>query len=303
MTIPCFSFVGRSGVGKTTVLERLTALLTQRGYRVAVVKHTRHADLETDAPGKDTRRFWDAGAAQTVLVTPERVVHTTRVAAPATAAVVALVRDADVILVEGDKYGPLPKIEVLRAACTTTLLPEVAGRIACVSDAPDPAWGLPCFALEDGAALADFIQGRIVASLGQMGDWEELDHTADLALRVWGPDLPGLFAAAARGMFSLITDVARVPQTRVVALSLSAIDQEALLVDWLNELLYLSERGAEQWAYVAFRFDVLTETTLQATAFGGPAAERLNIIKAATFHDLVIRAVETGFETALVFDI
>lgn len=303
MTIPCFSFVGRSGIGKTTLLERVVALLTQRGYRVAVLKHTRHTDIETDAPGTDTRRFWDVGAVETLLVTPERVVRTRRVHAPAPAEIAATVQDVDVVLVEGDKYGPLPKIEVLRAACTTTLLPDIVGRIAVVSDTPDSAWEWPSFALEDTAGVADFIEVRIAAAaLSRAGSWEEREHTADLALRVTAPDLPALFAAAGRGMFSLMTNIATIPLTRTATISLHALDWEALLVDWLNELLYLSEDENGLWAYVAFCFDVLTETTLQATAFGGPASERLAYVKAATFHDLSIRAVDSGFETQVVFD-
>lgn len=301
MTVPCFSFVGRSGIGKTTLLERVVALLTQRGYRVAVLKHTRHTDIETDAPGTDTRRFWDVGAVETLLVTPERVVRTRRVHAPAPAEIAATVQDVDVVLVEGDKYGPLPKIEVLRAACTTTLLPDIVGRVAVITDIPNSAWEWPTFALDNVAGLADFIEARIAAAaLARVGNWEEREHTADLALRVTAPDLPALFAAAGRGMFSLITDITTIPLTRTTAISLQALDRESLLVDWLNELLYLSEEGV--WAYVAFCFDVLTETTLQATAFGGPAPKRLNYVKAATFHDLTIRAGDFGFETQVVFD-
>lgn len=301
--IPCFSVVGRSGVGKTTVLEGVVASLTHRGYRVAVLKHTRHADLETDAPGKDTRRFWDAGAVETLLVTPERVVRTTRVHAPAVAEIVATVKTVDLVLIEGDKQGPWPKIEVCRTAHSAALLPDLEGRVAVVSDRCDPAWRWPCFALDDQAGLTTFIEERLIAvALTHQGHWEECEHTADLALRVWAPTLPALFAAAGQGMFALLTDISRVPLTHAVTIALQALDQEALLVDWLNELLYLSEGETGLCAFVAFRFDKLTETALEATAFGGPAAERFNYVKAATFHDLTIRSVDAGLETFIVFD-
>ncbi|HRT32352.1 MAG TPA: molybdopterin-guanine dinucleotide biosynthesis protein B [Anaerolineae bacterium] len=300
--IPCFSFVGRSGVGKTTVLERVVAALAQRGYRVAAIKHTRHADLETDLPGKDTRRFWDAGAVQTVLITPERVAQVRRVAAPALGDVLAGIRDVDVVLVEGDKTGPLPKIEVVRAACAPDVLPDLVGRIACVTDVPDLSWDGLAFALDADMALANFIEEWIVAAQAGMGGWEELEHTADLALRVWAPDLPGLFVAAARGMFSLSAAATAPTFTHAEQVTLRAGDREALLVDWLNELLYLSEAGAGQWAYGAFRFETLTGTALRALALGAQVTARRNEVKAATFHDIAIRQSAVGLETTLVFD-
>lgn len=307
MTIPCISFVGRSGVGKTTVLEPVVAHLTQRGYRVAVVKHTRHVGVETDLPGKDTRRFWDAGAAQTFLVTPDCVTHIARVAEPTVLATVAGIRDVDVVLVEGDKFGPLPKIEVLRAAVSAEPLVGIAGRIATVTDAPEAlgtaeAGELPCFGLTDSVALADFIQAWIVAAQVRGEDWEEVEHTADLALHVQAPDLPGLFSAAARGMASLVATATQATLTRGATIALEAVDGEALLVDWLNELLYLGGHGEEQVVYLAFRFETLTETALLATALGAVVTERRNSVKAATFHDLAIRACEGGLETTLVFD-
>jgi molybdopterin-guanine dinucleotide biosynthesis protein MobB len=115
-SIPCLGFIGRSNSGKTTLLEKLLGELGRRGYRVAVVKHTLRPDVETDFPGKDTRRLWDAGAAHTVLATPDRIVHTRRYATPPTLAeALAVVHDVDLILIEGYKQGDFPKIEVVRA--------------------------------------------------------------------------------------------------------------------------------------------------------------------------------------------
>lgn len=306
MAIPCISFVGRSGVGKTTVIEPVVALLAQRGLRVAVVKHTRHVGVETDVLGKDTRRFWDAGATQTFLIAPDSVTAIARVAEPSVANAVEEIRDVDVILVEGDKFGPLPKIEVLRAACTTEPLEGLVGRIATVSDMPELVEGCPCFALTDSAGIADYIQAWITAAQARVGNWEELEHTADLALRVWAPDWQDLFSAAARGLAALTATATQGPLTRVATLALEAVDRESLLVDWLNELLYLGEsageRGAQRIVYLAFRFEALTETTLRATALGARVTEARNAVKAATFHDLAIRTTETGLETTLVFD-
>ncbi len=135
-----------------------------------------------------------------------------------------------------------------------------------------------------------------------MGRWEEREHTADLCLHVWGDDMADLFATAARGMFTLITNLEAVPTTERETLCLEAIDAEALLVDWLNELLYLAERD-HLTAYVAFDFAALTTTSLQAQIRGGPIETFQAYIKAATYHNLEIVVTEAGYETEIVFDL
>ena len=132
-----------------------------------------------------------------------------------------------------------------------------------------------------------------------MGRWEEIEHTADLALRLWAADLPDLFATAAQGMFSLfIVTADALPATKV--LTLTALDVETLLVAWLNELLYLLE--VEGLAFTAFTFTQLTPTRLEATLRGGPVLEYAGYVKAATFHDLRVVAIPEGYETEIVFD-
>lgn len=160
--ISVVAFVGRSGCGKTTLLTGVVAELTRRGYRVAVIKHTPHQDVVTDAPGSDTARCWEAGAAETVLVTPERVARVRRHAVePPLAQVLAAITDVDWILVEGYKQSSLPKLEVVRAACDPQPIPGLAGRIAFVTDLPALAGLLPCLALDDPRAVADFLVRRL----------------------------------------------------------------------------------------------------------------------------------------------
>ena len=69
--VPVLCFVGRSNSGKTTLLEKLVPLLTARGYRLALVKHTHHKYVETDLPGTDTRRLWETGVTHTAFLTPD----------------------------------------------------------------------------------------------------------------------------------------------------------------------------------------------------------------------------------------
>jgi len=133
-----------------------------------------------------------------------------------------------------------------------------------------------------------------------MGRWQELDHTADLALHVWGGDLKDLFVAAATGMFSLLAEAAPAGAPVRFELHLTALDAESLLVDWLNELLYLCT--TEDVVGTEFLFTVLTPTELHAEVVGLPAGERRAGIKAATYHMLAVVAVEAGYETEIVFD-
>lgn len=165
--IPVVAFVGRSGCGKTTLLTGVVAELARRGYRVAVIKHTPHQDVVTDAPGSDTARCWEAGAVETVLVTPERVARVRRQATePPLEQVLAAITDVDCVLVEGYKQSALPKLEVVRAACDPQPIPGLAGRIAFVTDLPALSATLPCLALEDSRAVADFLIRRFLAGAG-----------------------------------------------------------------------------------------------------------------------------------------
>ena len=162
MSIPCLGFIGRSNSGKTTLLEKLIGELARRGCRVAVLKHTHHPGVQTDLPGKDTRRLWEAGAVHTTFLTPDRIVQTHRYAEePALSEALAGIQDVDLILIEGYKRGAFPKIEVVRAACDPHPIPGRVGRIAYVTDLPALAGDLPSFGLDAIAALADFIENYL----------------------------------------------------------------------------------------------------------------------------------------------
>jgi len=132
--------------------------------------------------------------------------------------------------------------------------------------------------------------------------YHEIEHTADRALQVWGRDLPDLFAGAARGMFGLLGDVDDgAMATKWHDISLEALDRETLLVDWLNELLYLSE--TEGVLFFDFRVLWVNDTAMQARAGGVPGWPTMAHIKAATFHDLVLVQDEAGWSTVVTFDV
>jgi SHS2 domain-containing protein len=133
--------------------------------------------------------------------------------------------------------------------------------------------------------------------------YQPLNHTADVSLRAWGPTLPALFEQAAAGMMAQMLDLAAVPRTLRRRVRVEAGDQVSLLVEWLNELLYLREVEGE--AFVHARVTRLTDTVLEAEVKGGEVADEavFHPIKAATYHDLAIRKTPAGYEVTVVFDV
>ena len=131
--------------------------------------------------------------------------------------------------------------------------------------------------------------------------FEEIEHTADIAIRIRGRDLAELFANAAYGMACQLADPGTVVQTNEQRIELDGYDVETLLVSWLEELLYLGER--DECVFTAFDVDQVTPTHLWATVRGGPVEEHGAHIKAVTFNELEIVHTGTGYETTVVFDV
>ena len=130
--------------------------------------------------------------------------------------------------------------------------------------------------------------------------FEEIEHTADLALRVYGRDVKELFANAAHGMFTLMAEPSKETACER-EVSLEATDYEGLLVDWLNELIYLHEVEGE--TYYQFAIETLSPTKLEAHVTGGPTRSKTKAIKAATFHELAIEETANGLVATIVFDV
>ncbi len=132
--------------------------------------------------------------------------------------------------------------------------------------------------------------------------WEEIDHTADWALRVWGEDLRSLFENAAHGMVRLIEGKATPDQPATHhTFELEAPDWEILLVDWLTELLALIEDEGIVFSHI--HTERVDDLKLAAQASGQSGGEFKKVIKAVTFHNLAIRHTPTGYETVIVFDV
>lgn len=160
--IPIVSVVGKSGVGKTTLLEKILAEFAARGRRVAVVKHDAHS-FDIDHEGKDSHRLFAAGAAATFVSSPGKFALVHRVDSERTLDELAAKLDAsfDLVLTEGYRRADKPKIEVLRAArsrelmCAPQELTAVAGDL-------DPGAGVPVYGLDDATGLCDLLEARFM---------------------------------------------------------------------------------------------------------------------------------------------
>jgi molybdopterin-guanine dinucleotide biosynthesis protein B len=154
-----FGFAGWSGSGKTTLIEKLIPRLVGRGLRVALIKHAHHA-FDVDQPGKDSYRHRHAGASE-VLVTSSRrwvMIHELRGAQePSFEEHMKRLSPCDLVLVEGFKFAPIPKIEVWRAATGEPFLHPNDPHIVAVASDTRFESALPLLDLNDDGGVAAFV--------------------------------------------------------------------------------------------------------------------------------------------------
>lgn len=163
--LPLFGIAGWSNAGKTTLIEKLVAHFAAKGLRVATIKHTHHK-FDIDRPDTDTARHRRAGASETAIVSGSRVALIEEIESrgePALQAVAQRLLPADIILVEGYKSEPIPKIEVRRqAVAAERLLAAGDGNVVAIAaDYDVDGHGRPVLALDDTAAIAALIEQTI----------------------------------------------------------------------------------------------------------------------------------------------
>jgi molybdopterin-guanine dinucleotide biosynthesis protein B len=154
-----FGVTGWKNAGKTTLVERLVAEFVRRGWRIATIKHAHHA-VDIDRPDTDSWRHRAAGASEVALVGGQRYAIMREQAEPTLADVLPRLAPADLVLIEGFKSDPHPKIEV-RADHTRPMDVAAHNIVAIAADERPPAGRLPWFARDDIAAIADFIAEQI----------------------------------------------------------------------------------------------------------------------------------------------
>jgi molybdopterin-guanine dinucleotide biosynthesis protein B len=150
---------GWSGAGKTTLIVRLIPELNRRGLSVSTIKHAHH-DFDVDRPGKDSYAHRAAGAREVLVASEKRLALMRELRGapePSLADLLRMLDPVDLILVEGFKRDPLPKIEVYREANSKPpLYPQDRNIVALISDRK-PEASLPHASIDDPVAAADLV--------------------------------------------------------------------------------------------------------------------------------------------------
>jgi SHS2 domain-containing protein len=135
--------------------------------------------------------------------------------------------------------------------------------------------------------------------------FETLDHTADTGFRAWGATVAELFENSARAMLALSADTSAVVEREEKTIELEAENYESLLVDWLNEILYLFDSDA--FAPKSFRVDEVTPNRIKARLTGEPRDPKRHpwtlIIKAVTYYELKVEQRGGRWESQVFLDI
>ena len=167
--MPAVSVVGRHNSGKTTFLVALLPILVTRGLRIGYLKHA-HAGFELDTPGKDSYRARRTGVVQTIVTGGGQTAVIDDAGEVSVQDVLARYarEDLDLIVIEGFKREPLPKIEVARSAVAKgeLICRDDPLLIGIVADFDAPRLDVPHFALDDHAAVADLVWERVLGRAG-----------------------------------------------------------------------------------------------------------------------------------------
>ncbi len=165
MSMRVIGLAGWSGSGKTTLITKLIPVLVGRGLKVSTIKHAHHA-FDIDRPGKDSWQHREAGASEVVVASSRRwaIVHELRnEPEPPLEELLAKLRPADLVIIEGFKRHPHPKLEIYRASVGKPLIyPQDDCVVAIASDAPLPNAQLPVLMLDDIEGIANVLQAEAV---------------------------------------------------------------------------------------------------------------------------------------------
>jgi len=159
--IPLITVIGKSKSGKTTLIENVVKKLSDRGFRIATIKHHSHSGFEIDYQGKDSWRFAQAGSRQVVIAAPDKLACYKPLDHELSLNEIALhITSVDLILVEGYKHSNYPCIEVMRSSISCEQIGSPEHRIALVTDS-DLDLGVPRFALNDFQGITSLILKHI----------------------------------------------------------------------------------------------------------------------------------------------
>jgi molybdopterin-guanine dinucleotide biosynthesis protein MobB len=161
------SFLARSGTGKTTLIEKIIKILSQKGYKVSSIKHTDH-NVSADIEGKDSWRHKNAGAFSTMLISKEKISFFSDVEPSADITVDGLISDffkgSDILIVEGFKELGLKKIELARkdAGGLELRFKNDPNLLLVCADEPIGGLDVPQININDAEKISAFIEKEII---------------------------------------------------------------------------------------------------------------------------------------------
>jgi molybdopterin-guanine dinucleotide biosynthesis protein B len=157
--IPIVSVVGKSNSGKTTLIEKMIEKLVERGYRVATIKHNLHG-FDIDHEGKDSWRHKKAGARLTILASPGKVAVMEDTGADLGIGELRdrYIHNVDIILTEGFKGNPYPKIEVFRSVLKRELLSSKDDNLIAVAGDEPVETDANLFDINDIEGIVDLVE-------------------------------------------------------------------------------------------------------------------------------------------------
>ena len=158
-----FGFAGWSGSGKTTLIEKLVPRFVKRGLKVSLLKHAHHT-FDVDHPGNDSYRHRMAGCTEVMVTSSRRwvLMHELRgEREPPFDDQIKQLSTCDLLLVEGFKFQPIPKLEVYRAGAESPPLHPNDPDIVAVATDAELRTNLPLLDLNDDAGIATFILGHL----------------------------------------------------------------------------------------------------------------------------------------------
>ena len=137
-----------------------------------------------------------------------------------------------------------------------------------------------------------------------MKKFEQIDISGDVGLRITGATRDELFRNAAEGMCQLITDATMIEEKETKGIRISADSDESLLIRWLNELIFLFDT----YSFIGKKYSVTIQgNALIASVSGGTLSPEVHetrlLVKAATYHNVSVRQISTGWEAVVIFDI
>ena len=155
-----FAVSGIKNSGKTTLVSKLVTALTQRGYKVGVIKHDGH-DFQADHEGTDSYKHKAAGAQNVIVYSKTKLMMVQDLEEPNIEAIIKLQKDMDIIILEGMKYSSFPKIEVVRKAISQEIVCDPNTLLAVATDVEMKIGDIPITPLNNLEAILEIVLNYI----------------------------------------------------------------------------------------------------------------------------------------------